>query len=53
MDSPSDVREVNGGSIPWRLAQLLLRWAHLIVGISWIGASLYFMWLDSHLTRRW
>jgi uncharacterized membrane protein len=28
---------------------LLLRWAHLIVGIAWIGASLYFIWLDNHL----
>lgn len=28
---------------------LLLRWTHLIAGISWIGSSFYFMWLDSHL----
>jgi uncharacterized membrane protein len=28
---------------------LALRWAHLIVGIAWIGASLYFIWLDNHL----
>jgi uncharacterized membrane protein len=28
---------------------LLLRWAHLIVGIAWIGASFYFIWLDDHL----
>jgi uncharacterized membrane protein len=28
---------------------LLLRWAHVIVGIAWIGASLYFIWLDNHL----
>ena len=28
---------------------LLLRWAHLIAGIAWIGSSFYFMWLDSHL----
>jgi uncharacterized membrane protein len=27
----------------------LVRWAHLIFGISWIGSSFYFMWLDSHL----
>jgi uncharacterized membrane protein len=31
-------------------ANLLLRWAHLLTGISWIGSSFYFMWLDSHLT---
>ncbi len=30
-------------------ANLLLRWAHAIVGIAWIGASFYFIWLDNHL----
>jgi uncharacterized membrane protein len=30
-------------------ANLLLRWAHIIVGIAWIGASFYFIWLDNHL----
>ena len=30
-------------------ASLLLRWAHFIVGIAWIGASFYFIWLDEHL----
>jgi uncharacterized membrane protein len=29
---------------------LLLRWAHLIAGISWIGASFYFVWLDDSLS---
>ncbi len=28
---------------------LLLRWAHTITGIAWIGASFYFIWLDNHL----
>jgi uncharacterized membrane protein len=28
---------------------LLLRWAHLIVGIAWIGASFYFVMLDNSL----
>ncbi len=28
---------------------LLVRWAHLIAGISWIGASFYFVWLDNSL----
>ena len=28
---------------------LLLRWAHVIVGIAWIGASFYFIWLDDSL----
>lgn len=27
----------------------LLRWIHVIAGIMWIGDSLLFMWLDSHL----
>ena len=30
---------------------LLLRWAHFIVGIAWIGASFYFNWLENHLQR--
>lgn len=25
---------------------LLLRWLHITVGVSWIGASIFFMWLD-------
>ena len=28
---------------------LLLRWAHIIVGVAWVGASFYFIWLDNHL----
>ena len=31
---------------------LALRWAHIVAGISWIGSSFYFMWLDSSLKRR-
>ena len=31
---------------------LALRWVHLIVGIAWIGASFYFVWLENHLDRR-
>lgn len=30
---------------------LLLRWAHIIAGIGWIGSSFYFMWLDASLKR--
>ncbi len=29
---------------------LLLRWAHVVTGIAWIGASFYFVGLDSSLT---
>ncbi|HUF55087.1 MAG TPA: urate hydroxylase PuuD [Thermohalobaculum sp.] len=31
---------------------LLIRWAHIIAAISWIGSSFYFMWLDASLRRR-
>ncbi len=30
---------------------LLLRWAHFIAGIAWIGSSFYFIWLDRALTK--
>ncbi|WDE01362.1 urate hydroxylase PuuD [Thalassomonas actiniarum] len=30
---------------------LILRFAHLITGIAWIGASFYFVWLDNHLEK--
>jgi len=29
---------------------LLLRWAHVVVAIAWIGSSFYFVWLDNTLT---
>ena len=29
---------------------LLLRWAHIITGVAWIGASFYFVSLDNSLT---
>jgi len=28
---------------------LLLRWAHVVVAIAWVGSSFYFVWLDNHL----
>ena len=31
--------------------ELALRWAHLTVGIAWIGASFYFNWLENRLER--
>jgi uncharacterized membrane protein len=31
-------------------ANLLLRWAHVVTGIAWIGASFYFVLLDNSLT---
>jgi len=32
-------------------ASLLLRWAHVITAIAWIGSSFYFVFLDNSLTR--
>lgn len=31
---------------------LMVRWAHVMFGILWIGASFYFIWLDMSLRRR-
>ena len=33
-------------------ANLLLRWAHMIVGIGWIGTSFYFVALDYSLNQK-
>lgn len=30
---------------------LVIRFAHLVTGIAWIGASFYFVWLDNHLEK--
>ncbi|HVE50391.1 MAG TPA: urate hydroxylase PuuD [Casimicrobiaceae bacterium] len=32
-------------------ANLLLRWAHVVTAIAWIGSSFYFVFLDLSLTR--
>ena len=29
---------------------LVVRWAHVVAGVSWIGASFFFVWLDDSLT---
>jgi uncharacterized membrane protein len=36
---------------PWLAdwLHLLIRWAHLVVGAAWIGASFYFNWLNNHV----
>lgn len=36
------------GGADW--LNLALRWIHFVAGISWIGSSFYFIWLDNHLT---
>src|SRR5205085_6432056 len=30
---------------------LIVRWAHVVLGISWIGASFYFIFLENSLNR--
>lgn len=30
----------------------LLRWAHVMTGIAWIGTSFFFIWLDASLKKR-
>jgi uncharacterized membrane protein len=37
-------------TIDW--LSLLLRWAHVMAGIAWIGTSFYFIWLDASLRDR-
>ena len=39
--------------LPYALewANVLLRWAHVITAIAWIGSSFYFVFLDSSLTK--
>lgn len=32
--------------------ELLLRWAHMMIGIMWIGTSFFFIWLDQSLRKR-
>ena len=32
-------------------ANLLLRWAHVVTAIAWIGSSFYFVFLDSSLEK--
>ncbi|HFU75323.1 MAG TPA: hypothetical protein ENK66_03670, partial [Arcobacter sp.] len=29
----------------------MLRFAHFVTGIAWIGASFYFNWLENNLNR--
>jgi len=38
---------MSGYVLAW--LDLVVRWFHFVVGISWIGASFYFVWLDNHL----
>ena len=40
---------MNPHIIDW--LNLLIRWIHVIVGVAWIGASFYFVWLENNLER--
>ena len=42
-------KTVEAHLIEW--LNLLVRWIHMIVGIAWIGASFYFVWLENNLSR--
>lgn len=44
--------EINGWQshiLSW--LNLVVRWAHVIIGIAWIGASFYFVFLENSLNR--
>lgn len=40
---------VVGHAIEW--FNILVRWTHVIIGIAWIGASFYFIFLENSLNR--
>jgi uncharacterized membrane protein len=44
---PGQLSRVEPYLLDW--LNLLVRWAHVIVGVAWIGASFYFIWLDDKL----
>jgi len=44
-----EVKIVEAHLIEW--LNLGVRWIHMIVGIAWIGASFYFVWLENNLNR--
>lgn len=41
--------EMQGYVLEW--LNLIVRWAHVIAGIMWIGASFYFIFLENNLNR--
>ena len=46
----ADSYGMTGHIIEW--LNLLVRWFHVIIGIAWIGASFYFIFLENSLNRR-
>ena len=43
------VTPAGGHLLEW--LNLVVRWFHVIIGIGWIGASFYFIWLENNLVR--
>ena len=41
---------MQGHAMEW--LNLIVRWFHIIVGIMWIGASFYFIFLENNLNRK-
>lgn len=41
---------LEGHTLEWM--DLIIRWLHIIFGISWIGASFYFVFLENALNRK-
>jgi uncharacterized membrane protein/plastocyanin len=44
-------RRRNMGAIVGEWLHLVVRWMHILAGIMWIGTSIFFNWLDSHLDK--
>ena len=42
---------IDGGGHYLQWLNLLVRWFHIVIGIAWIGASFYFIWLENNLVR--
>ncbi len=40
---------LEGNEMEW--VNLVVRWAHVVFGIAWIGASIYFIFLENSLNR--
>ncbi len=39
------------GALVSEWLHLIVRWMHILAGIMWIGTSIFFNWLDSHLEK--
>jgi uncharacterized membrane protein len=41
---------MTAATVEW--LNIVLRWAHVMFGILWIGTSFFFIWLEASLKRR-